>query len=115
MMAEDQTTMDSIVEKREYLLLSSYCGEEVGCTDARPCPDCLSMCNVFKMPSPIDPVYVRQLGEIPNDRVKHAARDAIALIDEINKRAPSRKFNGIGQALHSKLCTIRATLVMGLA
>ena len=36
--------------------------------------------------------------------------EAILLIDEINERATSRKFHGIDQGLHAKLCTIRATL-----
>lgn len=44
------------------------------------------------------------------DVVERARREAIILIDEINERAPSRQFYGIGQTLHAKLCTIRATL-----
>jgi len=31
---------------RPVLLLTSYCGEEDGCTDQLPCDDCLKMCNV---------------------------------------------------------------------
>ena len=42
-------------------------------------------------------------------------REAVALIDEINERKPSRAFYGIGQSLHAKLCTIRATLARSLA
>lgn len=40
-----------------------------------------------------------------------AIREAITLIDEINKRSTSRAFHGIDQCLHAKLCTIRATLM----
>jgi len=43
-------------------------------------------------------------------RLRGANKEAIALIDEINERAPSRQFHGIKQALHAKLCSIRATL-----
>lgn len=44
---------------REFLLLASYCGDDTpGCTDARPCVDCLAMCNVFGE----DGTYLRQLG-----------------------------------------------------
>lgn len=55
---------DSLVSKREYLLLSSYCdGEnEADCNNARPCSACLAMCNIFKVADP-DPVYLRMLGE----------------------------------------------------
>lgn len=31
---------------RRVLLLASYCGGELGCSKARPCNDCLAMCNV---------------------------------------------------------------------
>ncbi|KAE8240392.1 hypothetical protein A4X03_0g8537 [Tilletia caries] len=39
-----------------------------------------------------------------------ANREAVELLDEINKRATSRKFWGISQTIHAKLCTIRITL-----
>lgn len=39
-----------------------------------------------------------------------ARREAIMLLDEINKQAKSRAFYGIHQTLHAKLCTIRMTL-----
>lgn len=39
-----------------------------------------------------------------------ALTEAVRLIDEINERATSREFHGIDQALHAKLCTVRATL-----
>lgn len=39
-----------------------------------------------------------------------ASREAVELIDELNKRATSRKFWGITQTVHNKLCTIRITL-----
>lgn len=45
-------------------------------------------------------------------RGERAIREAILLIDEINKRATSRAFNGIKGPLHAKLCTIRATLAL---
>lgn len=45
------------------------------------------------------------------ERLEEAAREAIILIDEINKRAESRQFHGINQPLHAKLCTIRATIM----
>ena len=46
--------------------------------------------------------------------IERAASEAIVLIDEINKHAPSRRFNGINQPLHRKLATIRATLARAL-
>lgn len=46
--------------------------------------------------------------------IERAASEAIVLIDEINKHAPSRRFNGINQPLHCKLATIRATLARAL-
>lgn len=46
----------------------------------------------------------------PGDQVERARQEAITLIDELNERATSRKFYGIDQTLHAKLCTIRATL-----
>lgn len=49
------------------------------------------------------------------DRGMVANREAIALIDEINLRAESRQFWGIGQTIHAKLCTIRATLARAAA
>lgn len=41
-------------------------------------------------------------------------REAIALIDEVNERKPSRVLYGIEQTLHAKLCTVRATLARSL-
>lgn len=42
------TNPDLLREKREYLLLASYCGEDNdACTERRPCEDCLAMCNIF--------------------------------------------------------------------
>ncbi len=39
------------VPKREWLLLTSYCGDDNAlCTDAKPCPVCLGMSNVFTFP-----------------------------------------------------------------
>lgn len=59
----------------------------------------------FAAPHPTVPVHgVR----------REAIAQAIALIDEVNLRAPSRQFNGIGHVLHAKLCTIRATLARAL-
>lgn len=46
-------------------------------------------------------------------KLEKAIEEAIILIDEINLRATSRKFHGISQALHAKLCTIRATAMRG--
>lgn len=46
--------------------------------------------------------------------LEKANQQATELIDEINLRAPSRQFNGIGFGLHAKLCTIRATLARAL-
>jgi hypothetical protein len=42
--------------------------------------------------------------------LRSALDEAIRLIDEVNQRKPSRVFYGIGQALHAKLATVRATL-----
>jgi hypothetical protein len=44
--------------------------------------------------------------------MRRSVQEAVALIDEINKRATSRAFYGIGQVLHGKLATIRATLAI---
>jgi len=43
-----------------------------------------------------------------------ANREAVELIDEINERATSRKFWGISQTIHAKLCTIRITLARAI-
>lgn len=43
-----------------------------------------------------------------------ANREAVELIDEINKRATSREFWGISQTIHAKLCTVRITLARAL-
>ncbi len=48
-------------------------------------------------------------------RLRKAIEEAMALINEINQRKSSRSFYTIDQALHSKLCTIRATLQRSLA
>ena len=53
---------------REYLLLASYCGDDrADCSDARPCSDCLAMCNVFKVVDE-SPVFVRELGPLPTPK-----------------------------------------------
>ena len=49
------------------------------------------------------------------ERVERAAREAITLIDEINKLRSSRDFYGITTGTHGKLATIRATLAVALA
>jgi hypothetical protein len=47
-------------EPNEFLLLSSYCGDDNdACTDRRPCADCLAMCNIFDERGK----YLRMLGE----------------------------------------------------
>ena len=49
-----------ITKPREFLLFCSYCGDdnEEGCTDARPCNDCLAMSNIFDESGK----YVREMG-----------------------------------------------------
>ena len=43
----------------QFLLLASYCGgENDECSEKRPCPDCLAMCNVFDE----NGNYLRELG-----------------------------------------------------
>ena len=49
-----------------------------------------------------------------DETIAKASAEAIALIDELNERKHSRVFYGIDQALHSKLCTVRATLARSL-
>lgn len=44
------------------------------------------------------------------EALREANKEAILLIDEINKRSVSRNFHGINGPLHAKLATIRATL-----
>lgn len=51
----------------------------------------------------------------PPPHVHRAAREAIMLIDEINEYGEDRRLNGIDQALHGKLCKIRATLEIAFA
>jgi len=53
----------------------------------------------------------------PSDQeeLSRAMQEALILIDEINERGESRRFYGICQPTHSKLCTIRATLQIALA
>lgn len=37
-------------KKRNILLLTSYCSDnETNCSNEKPCIDCLSMCNIFKV------------------------------------------------------------------
>jgi hypothetical protein len=46
-------------ESGEFLCLASYCGNDNdACTDARPCADCLAMCNVFDERG----TFLRELG-----------------------------------------------------
>jgi hypothetical protein len=52
----------SYCKPHEFLLLSSYCGEDnPACSDRRPCADCLAMNNVFGGAGN----YLRMLGEAP--------------------------------------------------
>lgn len=38
------------MEKFKVLLIASYCGDvESGCTEDKPCVDCLGMCNTFEI------------------------------------------------------------------
>jgi len=47
--------------KREVLFFCSYCGgDNAGCTDRAPCPDCLAMCNVYEVDTE-SAVYTRTL------------------------------------------------------
>lgn len=36
-----------LADRREFLLLASYCDKGGECSEIRPCDDCLAMCNVF--------------------------------------------------------------------
>lgn len=45
-------------EAHEFLLLASYCHDNDACTEARPCDDCLAMCNVFGEKG----AFLRELG-----------------------------------------------------
>lgn len=59
-MTRQQTMSEMAERKREYLLLASYCGtDNATCTEARPCSDCLAMCNVFDDSGN----FLRELGE----------------------------------------------------
>ena len=53
-------------------------------------------------------------GDAGEGELTRASREAIELIDELNERATSRKFWGISQTMHNKLCTIRVTLARAL-
>lgn len=48
------------LKPHEFLLFCSYCGDDnpEGCTDARPCNDCLAMCNIFGE----DGKFIREMG-----------------------------------------------------
>ena len=51
---------------REVLFFTSYCGDDnPACSSARPCPDCLAMSNVFRIPMDTPATYVRELGASP--------------------------------------------------
>ena len=56
----------------------------------------------------------RRVSTNKDETIAKASAEAIALIDELNERKHSRVFYGIDQALHSKLCTVRATLARSL-
>ncbi len=51
---------------REFLLLASYCDGDKGedCTVAKPCKECLGMCNIFTIPDATELEYIRELGEV---------------------------------------------------
>jgi hypothetical protein len=50
----------SYLQPRQFLLLCSYCGGDTeGCSDTRPCAECLAMCNVFDE----NGKYLRQFGQ----------------------------------------------------
>ena len=43
--------------KRRVLLLASYCGEDdAGCTEEKPCNECLRICNVAEVVVGVDDV-----------------------------------------------------------
>ncbi len=49
-------------EDREVLFFASYCGtDNPACSDARPCPVCLGMSNVYRIPAGTKLEYVREL------------------------------------------------------
>ena len=60
------------LKPREFLLLASYCGDSKECTDRRPCPACLDMCNVFTITAEGTLIYERELGQIALLRAKEA-------------------------------------------
>lgn len=53
---------ETIKEPREVLFFASYCGDDnSACSARRPCPICLGMSNVFRIPAGTAIEYVREL------------------------------------------------------
>ncbi|MGY2995497.1 hypothetical protein [Mesorhizobium sp. URHB0026] len=51
-----------MVQTREVLFFASYCGNDnTACSEARPCPACLGMSNVYRIPADAKIEYVREL------------------------------------------------------
>ncbi|MER9357462.1 hypothetical protein NKI61_29965 [Mesorhizobium sp. M0514] len=49
-------------KERDVLFFASYCGKDnTACSDARPCPVCLGMSNIYRIPAETPIKYVRQL------------------------------------------------------
>jgi hypothetical protein len=83
------------VAPREFLLLASYCGDDTpGCSDERPCTECLAMCNIYDA----DGKYLRQLGSpvapqaVPAEDVAGLIKRLRAVADPSNRTVgPSRR------------------------
>lgn len=78
------------MNRREVLLLASYCGDEnPDCSDKVPCPDCLAMCNVYE----VDFEGARYLRSLAPGRASvHAwKRDLIAILRPLAGKRPLSK------------------------
>lgn len=80
---------------REFVLIASYCGDDdSACSEKRPCPSCLAMCNVFSE----DGTYLRQLGEIKGWQtvpIKPTHEMAYAAASAFYGKRRAKKFGGI--------------------
>ena len=60
--AQGTVERDTARRDREVLFFASYCGDDnTACSDLRPCPTCLGMSNVYRIPGSTEITYERQL------------------------------------------------------
>lgn len=79
------------------LLLASYCGEENGCTNAMPCDECLTACNVVEIPDDTFIMnnygglnYLREKRRVKNMKLRPFLQRAVLLINRHERILPER-------------------------